>query len=1251
MLQKGVALFLFYIIAFTLLLPIYSSPLRAETFHLSWENMDVKSFSFDGAIYLPNHLYLPSYNIQKKGFFEINGSIKNVQIKTLSSSSFSEDELSLIREDWDIKVQYGKAQGQQYTTIEVFPFRQVNRQIEVLESFDIDFVSNNYRRDNDSPLLPHKNNSVLSNGDWYKIGVEENGLYKIDAGFLKKIGINVTDALFNQIKIYGHKGGMLPELAGAERTDDLTEIPIQIQGQGENRVIYTYLEGPEKWEYDSVNNFYNYTKNLYSTTKNYFITFNGNQGKRIGSATNIDEPADKDISNFDNRQHIEDDRVNLLNSGRVWLGQEFGGSNQLDFNFDFGSINPAIPTRVKIALAAGSANNSNAFQFLSNNNVLRTVSIPSVGTGTLANIANTNATQFTISQGQNPIQLTIRYNRPDFSSKAWLDYITMIANSPISYSQTPLYFRSAASIGWGSISQFHISNWEKTLQLWDVTNLFDIKEINVTNGTFKAKTDVLKEFVLFEKPMQEPVFIQKIENQNLHHLEQADYLIITRKKLMPYAEEIGRLHLEKESLSYHVVDMEQIFNEFSSGNSDLTAIRDFVKMFYDRSYTQTGTAPKYLLLFGSGNYDNRDLKDFYIPSYQSPQSFQETTTYGTDDYFGILDDDEGDNVINTTTNLLDISVGRITVDNIDKAQIAVKKIKNYYDQSSFGNWRTQVVYIADDGDNDIHIHDANQVADFTMDNYPNYNVSKIYLDAFKRQSVSGGQRYPDAKEAVNNKIFTGAFYMNFVGHGGPNGLTHEKVLTFDDINSWENSDKLFLFCTATCEFTRYDLPSAFSAGERVLLKENGGAIALVSTSRLVFSDKNKVTNENFNRELFAASGNNNTNTLGEIFLKAKNLTNTADNNRKFGLFGDPAIRLSFPKQEVVVTQVLAQNTPTDTIKSLSKVIIQGEVRKENTLDNNYSGLAFVSVYDKIENKKTLSNDVESPEFNFKTRESVLFKGRTEVKNGRFSISFMLPKDIDYEFGQGKISLYSSNNETDAIGSNFDIIIGGIADSIPNDKQGPDVQIFIDDESFVFGGMASKNSILLVKLEDESGINTSGTGLGHDIIAILNEDTKQPINLNEFYEGEIGDFTKGQVKYPFNNLENGRYRIQVKAWDVLNNSGEAYTEFIVDNQADLALYYVLNYPNPFTTNTQFSFEHNRPGDFLDIRIDIYTVSGKLVKTLQSHNIYDGRRVNDIYWDGLDEYGDKIGRGVYIYKVSVKDSQGDKAYKYQKLVLLR
>lgn len=1236
-------------IVFILLFHTLSLTLFAQSTEIQW-SVDTKELSFKNASYSNKYEYLPVLSIQKSGSYLFN-QFQVLKSKKISSLLLTKEQLEVITNDWQIETQVGIQKRENITTTEIFPFRKSGNEIEIIEEFQLD-LKNSTASSKSSALSTQQyvNNSLLASGDWYKFGVEKNGLYKLDAAFLEKLGWNVQNINANNIKIYGHKGGMLPQLAGAERTDDIKEIPIKVIGQGKNLEIHAYLEGPESWKFNPSTSIFEQTKNLYSDLKNYFITVGNSPGLRVNTANEVAENANKTIQIFDDYQHIEENLNNLLESGNIWLGAEIGANNQLQYNFNFSNIVPSTPAKISIGIAAKSNSNTNTFQISSNGNIIRNISIASVGSSYLSNAANYSETNATLANPENSIPILINYNRPDYNAKAWLDFFTINVQRNLTFNQEPLSFRAIASVGEGSISQFQISNWSNNATVWDVTDLFNIQEIKVNNGSFKSNTTVLKEFTAFQTPNLTPIVIGKIENQNLHALNQADYLIITRKPLMSYAKEIGEFHLQEEGLSYHVVDIENIFNEFSSGNNDLSAVRNFVKMFYDRAASQPETAPNYLLLFGNGNFDNRDLGEFLLPSFQSTKSFQTVETYVSDDYFGLLDDSEGEDVTNTNTQILDIAIGRITVDNIEKASHAVEKIKRYYSQSAFGSWRSQIAFMADDEDNNIHIRDADEVANIILDNYLNYNMNKIYLDAFKQQSVSGGSRYPDINEMLKNKIFQGLFFLNFVGHGGPTGLTDEKVVTFDEINRWSNKDKLFLFCTATCEFTRFDLPKRNSAGERILLKPDGGAIALVSTTRLVFSDKNRIINENFTKYLMKATNESNQ-TIGTIFLNTKNATNTRENNRKFALFGDPALRLAFPKNEIITTKVSSYNIQTDTIKSLSKITIQGEVRENGEKSQDFKGLVNVNVYDKMTNQSTLSNDVGSPTYNFNVRNSSLYNGRTKANNGTFEITFVVPKDINYTYGQGKVSYYADNGTWDAMGYDQNITIGGVADSVPLDNKGPIVDVFIDDKDFVFGGIAARNSTLFIQLEDENGINTSGTGIGHDITAILNEDSKNPIILNSFYEGEIGDYKKGQVKYPFSQLENGRYKINVKAWDVLNNSGDGYTEFVVENKAELALYYVLNYPNPFTTKTEFSFEHNRPGDLLDVRIEIYTVSGKIIKTLQTSSMSNSRRVHDIGWDGLDDYGDKIGKGVYIYKVSVKDSSGEKAYKYQKLVLLR
>ena len=1230
---------------------VICSPLviQAEEIQIQWDS-NPNELSFEGAGFSSTYHYLPTLNIQKNGSYEFQNQIQVIQSHFIEQTALTAEQLSSIQKDWQIITSKGTVQRNTWTTFCILPFRKKNNSIEVLDRFTFSAHPEYATRFSARNASTYAANSVLSSGDWYKIGVSKNGIYKMDVAFFEKLGLKAQDINPANIRIFGHRGGMLPELAGADRTDDIREIPIQVSGQGQTLQVLAYLEGPEKWTLNTAQNMFLYTKNLYTDLKTYFITINNGTGKRITFRSAVNDSPTKIIETFDDYQHNEDDINNLLESGRLWLGPEVGASNQIRYDFNFPNIVSNKPARIELALAAKSTFTSNNFQVTYDNTTIKNISIPPVGNSDLANAANYSRTQFSFNNPTSSIPIFINYNRQDFGARIWPDFITINVTRNLILTPDPLYFRAKESVGSGVISQFNISGWNSTAHLWDVSDLFDIREINTSNGSFKAHTDKLNEYVAFQNVNSAPTILGKIENQNLHGLTPADYLIITRKILIPYAKSIGDFHYDKEGLTYQVVDLEQIFNEFSSGNNDLTAIRDFVKMFYDRAASNPSSAPKYLLLFGKGTFDNKNLNEVQIPSYQSKESFETVVTYVTDDYYGFLDDDEGDDVINTAVNLMDISIGRIPVNSTDDAQTAVDKIKRYYSSASQGDWRTRVAFIADDEDNDIHIRDANEVADIIFNQYPNYNLTKIYLDAFKQQSGSGGQRYPDANEAVNTNIYNGLFYLNFVGHGGPNGLTSEKVITMEDINQWNNQDKLFLFGTATCEFTRFDFPNRISAGERVLLNPNGGAIALVSTTRLVFSDKNRTINENFTKDLFETSQTKDK-TLGAIYLESKNRTNTRENNRKFALFGDPALALAFPQNEMNITKISTNSIAIDTIKSLSKITIEGEVKKQGSIANNFNGNVNLVVYDKVVNQNTLGNDIGSPIYTYVSRDNVIYRGKAKAVNGKFLFTFIVPKDINYNFGKGKMGLYAENGTWDATGNDMDFYVGGIADSIPNDNQGPKVEVYMDDDQFVFGGTAAKNSTLLIKLEDESGINTSGTGLGHDITAILDEKTQNPINLNAFYEGASGDFTQGEVKYPFSDLANGRHNIHIKAWDVLNNSGEGYTEFIVEDQAEMALFHVLNYPNPFTTSTQFSFEHNRPGQDLEVKIEIYTVSGKLVKTLYTIESSTTRRISNISWDGLDDYGDRIGKGVYIYRVSVKDSQGDKAYKYQKLVLLR
>ena len=1243
-----------------------------KSVQLNWKVVSQQLY-FPGASYPENFFKLPVYSyvldIGRNNDVEVR--ITNEVYVPLQNTTLLPKQLSIIQNQIIVNSEIGIDRKNKLATVFVFPFRNNNGQIEMLSSFDVAVQPLNNDKNNrvfNTLSQTYSTNSILQNGKWYKFGAPKAGVYKLDYTFLKNLGITIDNINPSNIRIFGHRAGMLPELAGAARESDAVEIPIKVITANSNSFqsgdyVLAYLPGPEQWTYNTTNQMFVAKKHLYSETKNFFITADAGVGARINSINSSPLPENINVTTYDDYAYVEDEKINVGKSGKIFLGDEFGAVADKSYAFSFPNIIAGQPVKLHVAVAANGANNGSGASFNistdgganANNIFLSGVNQPYPG---IYNSASYVERFITLNNVSANLNLNLNFNRNgDFNTKGWLDYLQLNASSNLQYNGQPLYFRSAATIGVGNVTKFSVQNMNNNVEIWDVTNPFEIKKINYNlsgnTASFNIQTDSLKQFVAVENSNEIPIKFGVIANQNLHGLPQQDMLIITRAAFLPQAQSLAQFHQDKENLRVIVVELNQVYNEFSSGTNDITAIRNFTKMFYDRANGDIAQMPKYLLLYGDGNYDNRKLDEFQLPTYQSSKTFETLQTYVSDDYYGILDDNEGANITNTATEKIDVGVGRIPADNIEQAQIALDKIKSYYANSSYGEWRNQSTFVADDEDGGIFV----SAADAFANNYSNVvkttNIDKIYLDAFQQQSSAGGQKYPIVNETINRKLFTGTLYLNYVGHGGPRSLAKESILTIDDINQWTNANKLPLFITATCDFAPYDNVDEYSAGERILFKQNGGGIALVTTTRVVFASDNDNINQNFMDQMASANTNQQMK-LGDIIRIAKNFSSsTQEGNRKFALLGNPALRLAFPKYNVVAT--LINNVPLtsqhDTLKALSKITLEGEVRNiSNILMPTFQGTASISIYDKPKIVKTLRNDDDSPEIAFSLQKNIIYKGKAKITDGKFKFSFLVPKDIDYTYGIGKISMYANNDTTDAGGYSKDIIIGGAYDTLITDNQGPIVDVFLNDDKFAFGGITDEAPKLFTKLYDENGINTSGNGVGHDITAIIDNDTKTIYNLNDFYENNVDDISRGIINYPFSKLSKGRHTLQVKAWDVLNNSGVGYTEFLVEEKANLALSHVLNYPNPFTTNTKFMFEHNKPGVSLDLKIEIFTVSGKVIKTIIKNINTIGYRVDDITWDGLDDYGDKIGRGVYIYRISLKDDSGKKVSQYQKLVLL-
>ena len=659
--------------------------------------------------------------------------------------------------------------------------------------------------------------------------------------------------------------------------------------------------------------------------------------------------------------------------------------------------------------------------------------------------------------------------------------------------------------------------------------------------------------------------------------------------------------------------------------------------------------------FDPKNNSNGDGNNDYIPVFETAESFSPINAFPSDDFFALLSPEEG----GALTGSLDISVGRLVARNAEEADALTDKIIAYdQDPALLGDWRLRVLFIADDEDGNAHINQADKLATDNTSAVKFFNNEKVYFDAYQQVATSAGQRFPDAKAAINSNIFKGNLITHYIGHGGPRGWSQERVLDNNDIASWDNRNRYPLIITATCTFGGYDDYTTLTGGEQALLRVNSGAIALFTTVRSVYINGNEDLTDAVQSIIYEKI-NGQYRTIGRILKDSKNkLTSDIQNARRFTLLGDPAMTLAIPENRIATTRISGPNGPADTLKALMPITLEGMVTDpDGNRLSDFNGRVYVTLFDKKQNLQTLAQDQGSYRKEFTVQRSVIFRGIATVKNGEFTISFVIPKDINYNYGFGKISYYAEDGTPlDAAGADETVIIGGNAGVI-KDNRPPLVQAFLNTDAFVTGGVTDSSPKVLVKCSDDYGMNVTGTSLGHDLTAVLDGNVLETIVLNEFYQSAPDDSRRGQAVYPLNNLAPGRHTLAVKGWDIANNSGEGYVEFVVAEAGDVALGHVLNYPNPFTTNTWFQFEHTLAGQMLDVQISIFSVAGRLVKTIQQTVANtDGYRVADIQWDGRDDYGDQLARGVYLYRVKIRgtDTSGNQTTaesEFEKLVILK
>jgi hypothetical protein len=1175
-----------------------------------------------------------------------------------------------------VKLEYNVnlASGLSYLNVELVPLRWNKEKgcIERLLAFKLDVTYSSRKSLKSMSLSQYPDQSVLKDGNWYKFKVAKSGIFKLTYADIKeKMGM----ANPSNISLWGLQGGLMPEINDGTTPTDLLPIPFKVY-KGSNGIfdqgdyILFYLEGPNSWDFNEQERLFEHEKNYFSYYTYYYIT-DSQKGTEIGTRASEGGTATHTVNSFDDFAYHELDTVSLIQSGREWFGEKFSGTVlSYQFNFNFPNLDRSQQVFIDASLLNRSEQRAD-YILMANNSNIGSYSVGNISLKDYTGLYARNilvADSFYVNNDQ--IQVKVQYVPKESNAEGFLDYIRLNARRELVFTDGQMPFRDIKSMNSGNVSKFRVRQMDANHEVWEITNFFNPKSIQGSLAgdvfEFTLKTDALREFIAFDrnkayKPILDGSDVGTIANQDLHGLTAPDYVIITHKKFEKYANELAQLHRDHSGLSVHVVDQEAVFNEFSSGRRDAAAIRNFVKMFHDRT---NGQYPRYLLLFGDGSYDNKRMdpnNPNYILTYQSVQSLHESNSYVTDDYFTLLDDNE-----KVVTGAMDIGVGRFPVFDTIQAKVMVEKVKTYMGNSTFGAWRNNICFIGDDEESYVgvtHMYQANKLAAHVKDKFHWFNENKIFSDAYRKISTANGARYPEVNKAIFRHMEKGALIMNYTGHGSEWGLAHEQILTGDDINNWKNWGKFPVFVTATCEFARFDLVGVdnqgrytllSTAGEQIVLHPKGGAVASFTTTRVVYSSPNYNLNKNFYNNAFSFNKlYNERNRLGDVMKLSKNNLSHDSNKLNFSLLGDPALMLAYKEHVVKIDSINGQsvNELQDTLAALDHVSVSGHIEKSSgEFFSGFNGTLIATVYDKPQEITTLDNNKHGLPFHFELQNQVLFNGKATVKDGRFKVEFIIPKDIAYVKGKGKISCYAYNGETDAAGWDTSLVIGGFSQNSYDDNTGPEIEMYMNNVLFKENGITNESPTLLVKLEDESGISTTTSGIGHEMVAVIDNNFSQPIIMNDFYESDMDSYKKGSIFYPLLNISPGEHTVWIKVWDILNNSSESSINFVVKASNKLILQNVYNYPNPVSTTTDFVIEHNLAGDELEVTVKIYDMSGQLIKILYNRGQFSGYMSPVITWNGLGDNGNVVGDGLYFYQVQVQSEKG-KAEKSSKMMIVR
>ncbi len=1031
----------------------------------------------------------------------------------------------------------------------------------------------------------YASHSVLASGRWVKISVPATGVYQLTDRLLSQAGFSDP----SKVKIYGYGGALQPEMLTSDyltATDDLKEMATcTVNGR---RLFFA--EGPVGWETaESTKR----TRNFYSTHAYYFLT------ESDGEPLTVSETVFRDSINqhpYGYHAHYEAEEYSWFQGGRNLYGKTpltIGNPN------NYTVYSPSAEGKITIVMSYNGYCNAE-------------VSLNGTKIGTITVDANTTA-------------------------------------SGVSYFRSSTYSNVASH------------TWEFTtdaLQVGD--NTITITKTGTMLTTIRLDyltltTAVSRGFDITSSQIEMPTIVGEITPQDHHADTSVDMVIIipTSKKFLDQAERLKQLHEEHDGMTVRIISADELYNEFSSGTPDGTAYRRYLKMLYDRATTDA-EMPRYLLLFGDCAWDNRMLTadwksaspDDFLLCYESENSFSQVYSFVSDDFFCMLDDEE---YIGNYLGKADVAVGRISARTAAEATIAVDKIVSYVKNEEAGAWQNVICIMGDDGDENQHMMAADDIARQVQEQHPAYNIKKVYWDAYNRETTATGNGYPTITRLLTQQMADGALIMNYNGHGAPGQISHEQVLQLSDFSS-KSSTRFPLWVTASCDIAPFDRQTD-NIGETALFNKNGGAIAFFGTPRTVFMDKNRTINMAFMNHVLATDSTGKLNTIGEAVRLTKNQlvderTDRTVNKLNYCLLGDPALRLASPTLKATIDKINGKALGSDDklqLKAGSVVTVEGHIDDNST----FNGVGTLIVRD-VEETISCKMQASSTVFTYKDRPSTIFSGSDSVSNGQFKFTFPIPYDITYSYGAGQMLLYAVSNDKQsaAHGTNTNFCMYGTADG-ENTGLGPSIYCYLNDRSFVNGGTVNSTPYFYAEVTDNDGINAAGNGTGHDIELIIDGEISKTYVLNNYFQYNFGDYHSGTIGFSIPELSAGSHKLLLRVWDVLNNSSTAELSFVVDPTQTPSLINVVCVRDVSNSNTRFLITHNRTGSQIDVTLEIFDTSGRILWRRSETDI-PAENTYAVDWD-LCANGRRLSTGVYLYRVLVSSNGSTEATFAQKLII--